>query len=106
MTLLQLRYFEAVCREGTVSRAAAVLHVAQPSLSVALKNLEEELGLSLFARRGRILEQTEAGCRLLPYARKVLADAERFRQEAAWQKEKISGRLRISYVDVVEDQVP
>lgn len=106
MTLLQLRYFEAVCREGTVSRAAAVLHVAQPSLSVALKNLEEELGLSLFARRGRILEQTEAGCRLLPYARKVLADAERFCQEAAWQKEKISGRLRISYVDVVEDQVP
>lgn len=106
MTLLQLQYFDTVCQAGTVSGAAAMLHIAQPSLSVALKNLEEELGLELFARRGRGLELTAAGSRLLPYARKVLADAERFRLEAAWQKEQDKNRLRLSYVDVVEDQVP
>ena len=99
MTLLQLHYFDTVCQAGTVSGAAAMLHIAQPSLSVALKNLEEELGLELFARRGRGLELTAAGSRLLPYA-------ERFRLEAAWQKEQDKNRLRLSYVDVVEDQVP
>ena len=61
MTLLQLQYFDTVCQAGTVSGAAGMLHIAQPSLSVALKNLEEELGLELFARRGRGLELTAAG---------------------------------------------
>ena len=51
MDLRTLRYCEAIVRLGSMTRAAEVLHVAQPALSVAIKKLEEELGVTLFARQ-------------------------------------------------------
>lgn len=55
MELRQLKYFLAIAECGSMSAAAALLHISQPSLSVALRNLETELGAQLFDRRGRTL---------------------------------------------------
>ena len=64
MEIRTLRYFLAVAREENMSRAAELLHVTQPTLSKALKSLEEELGKKLFTRRRRTLF----------WPRRVLAD--------------------------------
>ncbi|MBA3469859.1 MAG: LysR family transcriptional regulator [Herpetosiphonaceae bacterium] len=76
MELTHLRYFEAIARLGTVTRAAAEQHIAQPSLSKALRGLESELGMVLFDRVGRRLELSDAGRTLLPYARRILQEVE------------------------------
>lgn len=56
-----IRYFVAVAQEGNVTRAAERLHIAQPSLSAAIKRLEQQLGVELFARKGRQITITPAG---------------------------------------------
>jgi LysR family transcriptional regulator, transcription activator of glutamate synthase operon len=61
MELRQLKYFLAIAECGSMSSAAESLHVSQPSLSVSLRNLETELGVQLFNRRGRTLELNDDG---------------------------------------------
>ena len=61
MNLMQLKYFNAICTFGTVSGAAEYLHIAQPSLSNAIKELEGEFGVLLFSRRHRGMVLTPAG---------------------------------------------
>ncbi|HEY5743492.1 MAG TPA: LysR family transcriptional regulator [Terrimicrobiaceae bacterium] len=80
MEIHQLRYFVAVAEEGSFSRAAERMRVAQPSLSQQIQKLEGELGQQLFDRLNRGITPTAAGMSLLPLARKVLnhlADARR-----------------------------
>jgi DNA-binding transcriptional LysR family regulator len=72
--LRRLEYFLAVVEHGRVTTAAAALHVAQPSLSQAIRALERDLGVELFRRDGRGLTPTEAGKALVEPARRVLDD--------------------------------
>lgn len=83
MELRHLRYFEAVARLNHVTRAAAELHVAQPALSKQLRDLEEELGVTLFDRLGRRVQLTEAGGALLPHARAILTQVDAARAAMA-----------------------
>lgn len=72
MNLMQLKYFNAVCEYGTVSGAAEFLHIAQPSVSNAIKELENEFGVILFKRHHRGMMPTHEGEVLLKLARDIL----------------------------------
>jgi LysR family transcriptional regulator, transcriptional activator of nhaA len=68
-----LHYFWAVAKEGNLTRAAAKLHVSQSALSTQIKQLEDDLGQTLFMREGRSLQLTEAGRVALNYAENIFA---------------------------------
>lgn len=72
MNLLQLKYFHAVCTYGTVSAASEYLHISQPSVSSAIKELEREFQITLFIRRHQGMELTSAGETLLKISRDLL----------------------------------
>lgn len=73
MTLRHFRIFQSVCRAGGMTAAAAALHISQPSVSQAIRELEEYYGTALFDRFGRQLHLTPAGKALLGYATHILA---------------------------------
>ncbi|MGM9491555.1 LysR family transcriptional regulator [Ideonella sp. YS5] len=77
MELRQLRYFIGVAEAGSLLKASASLHVAQPALGQQIASLEDELGARLFERSSRGMALTEAGRTFLEHARVVLADVER-----------------------------
>lgn len=76
MQLRHLRYFQAVAEEGSFTRAAERLHMAQPPLSRQIRQFEEELGVALFERSTRALRLTEAGRFLLEQSRVLTARLE------------------------------
>ena len=78
MTLVQLHYFRAVCAHKNITRAARELHISQPSLSKAIRDLEGELGLSLFYRLHTGLVLTEEGAQLLEAAEALLREEDAF----------------------------
>ena len=71
MDAADLKVFEAVARLGSMGRAAEALHTVQSNVTARVRQLEDELGTSLFRRHARGVEPTQAGHRLLPYARQV-----------------------------------
>ncbi len=76
MNLVQLKYFLSVCEFGTVSAAAEYLHIAQPSLSLAIKELESEFGTQLFNRTHRGMCPTKEGLCLLEMSRDIIERVE------------------------------
>ncbi len=84
MDIRSLRCFQTVAREANFTRAAEKLHLAQPAVSMSIKRLEDQLGLTLFHRNERRITLTDEGERLLRHADKILqavADAELEMQE-------------------------
>lgn len=73
VTLLQLQYFKTLARVLHYTQAAAELHIAQPSLSYSIKELEKELGVKLFEKDSRHIRLTIYGEQFLPYAEQALA---------------------------------
>ena len=71
MTLQQLRYVIAVAENGSIGKAAQALFISQPSLTNAIRDLEQELGFALFNRTNRGTAVTRDGMRFLAYARQV-----------------------------------
>ena len=101
MELRQREYFLAVAEHGSVTRAARALHVAQPSLSDALRGLERRLGTTLFHRVGRGVVLTAAGEALRGPARRVLRDGAAARAVLDDLAGLSSGRLDILAWSVV-----
>jgi DNA-binding transcriptional LysR family regulator len=95
--LRHLRYFIAVAEELNFSRAAQRLHMAQPPLSAAIRQLERELGVDLFIRTTREVRLTDAGHAFLEGARRTLAEADRAAEDAKRAEAGELGRLRIAY---------
>ena len=76
MTLQQLKYVIEVARSRSISKAAHNLFISQPSLSNALKELEKEMGITIFLRTNRGIDLTQEGSEFLGYARQVVEQAE------------------------------
>lgn len=90
-----LQYFLAVTREGNISAAAQSLNLSQPSLSRQLRDLEEELGVTLFIRGKRRIELTEEGLILRKRASEMMQLVELTESEISEVKNNISGSLNI-----------
>lgn len=95
MDIRTMQYYLAVVREGTISAAAEALHVAQPSLSRQMKDLEEELGASLFVRGNRKITLTEEGMILRKRAEEIVQLMQMTEEEISQIKNHISGSVRI-----------
>lgn len=76
MTLMQLRYFQMVCKLNSISKASEALHVSQPAVSIAISNLETEFGMTFFHRDNRMLTITDAGHTFLTLTNEVLASVD------------------------------
>ena len=95
MDIRTMQYYLAVVREGTISAAAEALHVAQPSLSRQMKELEEELGASLFERGNRKITLTEEGMVLRKRAEEMVRLMQMTEEEISQIKNHVSGSVRI-----------
>lgn len=101
MTLTELRYIVAVARERHFGRAAGACHVSQPTLSVAVRKLEDELGVTLFERGRNEVGITPIGRRLVEQARRVLAETTTLRQIAEQAQDPLHGPLRVGAIHTV-----
>ena len=95
MDVRALRYSLAIARFGSFTRAAASLHVAQPALSVAIKKLEAELGVTLFVRKAHRVEPTIEGGILLARAERIFNEMDSAIHEIADAVELRSGVVRL-----------
>ena len=99
MTLRQLEAFYWIARLGSFHAAARHLHVAQPSVSARVRELERHLGVPLFERSGRGLRPTAKGRDLLPYAGRMIELADEIGQRVG-EREALRGRVRFGVTSV------
>lgn len=99
-TLRQLTYFKALAEQRNFGRAAEVVHVSQPALSVQIRELEKTLGAVLVERQARDVVLTPFGRRILDHAERVL-DATQALEEAARWRGGLAGRLRIGLIPTI-----
>lgn len=95
MELRILKYFLAVAREENITKAAALLHITQPTLSRQLMQMEEELGVKLFRRGKHNILLTEDGMLLRRRAQEIVDLAEKTAKELKHEDENISGEISI-----------
>ena len=98
MTLNELRYILAVARERHFGRAAESCHVSQPSLSVAVKKLEDELQVKIFERRSNDVTLTPTGAAIVEEAQRILSGCDRLREAAAQGRDPLTGPLRLGVI--------
>ncbi len=98
MTLTELKYIVAVARERHFGRAAEACFVSQPTLSVAIKKLEEELGVQLFERGGSEVSITPVGEQIVEQAQRVLEQTSAIREIAEQGKDPLVGLLRVGVI--------
>ncbi len=98
MTLTELRYVVAVARERHFGRAAEACFVSQPTLSVAIKKLEDELGTQIFERRTNDVTMTPAGERIVGQAQRTLDEAGRIKEIARQGRDPLAGPLQLGVI--------
>lgn len=95
MEFRQIRYFVGVCEAGSLLKASARLHIAQPALGQQMADLEHELGAKLFVRTSRGMVPTDAGRHFLEHAKVVLADVDRARSSVRELSDTPQGEVTI-----------
>ncbi len=106
ITLRQIRIFASAARHSSFARAAEELHLTAPAVSMQIREMEEELGVALFARIGRRVELTSAGEYFLVFARRVLStlsEAESVMQRLKGAK---TGSLKIGLISTAKYFLP
>jgi len=98
MTLTDMRYLVALSAERHFGRAAERCHVSQPTLSVAIKKVEGELGVAIFERSANELRITAIGEQIILQAKRVLEENVRLEEIASQGKDPLKGELRIGVI--------
>ena len=98
MTLTELKYIVAVAREKHFGHAAEACFVAQPTLSVAIKKLEDELGVVIFERGGSEISMTPLGAQIVAQAERVLEQTAAIKEIAKQNKDPLAGPLRLGVI--------
>ncbi|MFO1253407.1 MAG: LysR substrate-binding domain-containing protein [Inhella sp.] len=98
MTLTELRYLVAVARERHFGRAAEACHVSQPTLSVAIKKLEEELDVKIFERSSNEIAVTPLGQEIVRQAQVVIEQAQLIKEIAKRGRDPLAGPLRLGVI--------
>jgi len=101
MTLTELKYIVAVARERHFGHAAEACFVSQPTLSVAIRKLEEELGVTLFERGGNEVGVTPIGQRIVTQAQKVLEESANIKEIAKQGRDPLAGPLRVGVIHTI-----
>jgi len=97
MNMNNLKIFIHVADAGNLTRAAEAMHISQPAVSKAIKNIEEDLGIKLFYRdKKNGISLTDTGERILDYARQMMLTEEKIYQTAYLSKNLLEGTLRIA----------
>ena len=98
MTLTELKYIVAVARERHFGRAAEACYVSQPTLSVAIRKLEDELVVTLFERGWTEVAVTPIGERIVAQAQKVLEESASIKEIARQVHDPLAGPLRVGVI--------
>ncbi|MBC3869858.1 hydrogen peroxide-inducible genes activator [Undibacterium oligocarboniphilum] len=98
MTLTELKYIVAVAREKHFGHAAEACFVAQPTLSVAIKKLEDELGVTIFERGGSEVSTTPLGAQIVAQAERVLEQTAAIKEIAKQNKDPLAGSFRLGVI--------
>lgn len=98
MDLRQLQFLAALAREKHFTRAAAACNISQPTLSAAIRQLEEELGVTIVERGHRFVGFTAEGLSVLEHARRILVDCDALVQDLDAMRGGMTGRLRIGVI--------
>jgi LysR family hydrogen peroxide-inducible transcriptional activator len=101
MTLTELKYIVAVAREKHFGHAAEACFVAQPTLSVAIKKLEDELGVVIFERGGNEISMTPLGVQIVAQAERVLEQTASIKEIAKQNKDPLAGQFRLGIIYTV-----
>lgn len=105
MEIRVLRYFLTVVREESITKAAEVLHITQPTLSRQLSQMEEEVGVKLFHRGARRIELTNEGILLRRRAEEILQLVDKTEKELIEQEEQVEGKISIGCGEIAAVQV-
>lgn len=105
MEIRVLRYFLTVVREESITKAAEVLHITQPTLSRQLSQLEEEVGVTLFTRGARKITLTNEGILLRRRAEEILQLVDKTEKELAEQDEQVEGKISIGCGEIASVQL-
>ncbi|QIK39268.1 LysR family transcriptional regulator [Caldichromatium japonicum] len=106
LSLRQLRVFETVARHRSYTRAAEELHLTQPAVSMQIRQLEDEIGLTLFERLGKQMVVTEAGSEILHYTRTINQALREMREVIEGLKGLSRGRLHLAVASTVNYFAP
>jgi DNA-binding transcriptional LysR family regulator len=98
MIIRQLIYLDALAREKHFRKAAEACHVSQPTLSAAIVQLEQELGVMIVERGRRFQGLTREGEVVLAHARRILAESDLMKASIAELREGVSGRIRLGAI--------
>jgi LysR family transcriptional regulator, hydrogen peroxide-inducible genes activator len=105
MTLTELKYIVAVARERHFGKAADSCHVSQPTLSVAIKKLEEELDIKLFERSSNEITVTHLGEQIVAQAQRVIEEASQIKEIAKRGKDPLAGALSLGIIYTIAPYV-
>lgn len=105
MDLRVLNYFLTIAKEGNITRAADLLHITQPTLSRQLKDMEDELGVSLFIRGNRQITLTDAGMLFQQRAGELVTLLEKTQRDLADQRNMVGGTISIGCVETTASKM-